>query len=129
PLAERLYEVRNVPPLFDRRVIRKRGHRRAVHARRKRPEDVLDVVGILAAPSEVPALVPARRLDGESPVIFQVERVPVSPPIDAMALDAFLVHHELSAFLDALLARRNRLDAIELKHRQGFSLLVVIPAV
>ena len=114
-----------MPPFLDRGVVRKRRHRGAVDPRGERPEDVLHVIRVLAAPSEVPALVPARRLDREPPVVLQVERVSVTVSFHSMAFDALLVHHQLSALLEALLARRNRLEAVELQDREGLGVLVI----
>src|SRR6476660_7429716 len=60
--TERVDKVGDVPTLFDGGVVSERWHWSAIDSGRKRPEYVGDVIGILPAASEVPALVPVGRL-------------------------------------------------------------------
>ena len=73
------------------------------------------IIGILAATTEIPALMPIGRLNGKAPVILQVESISVSPAFDTMTLNAFLIDNQRGALLQALLSRLNRLDGSQLK--------------
>ena len=53
---------------------------------------------------------PVGRLNGESPIILEIEGVSVTAAVDAMALDTLLIDDQLSALFEAFLACGNRLN-------------------
>src|SRR5687768_13566528 len=114
-----------MPALFNGSVIRERWHRRSIDPGRKRTENILHIIRIPTAASEVPTLMPVGWLNRKAPVILEIKSIPIASPCDPMALNALLIDDELSALLKTLLARCDGFNSVKLKDRLGFGFLIV----